>query len=555
MISRGRPEPIRLASLAQGRLREGPACALALLLTLCAAGPLRAQLGSPPERWGILLLTGKDTVAVERFGIRGSGMMGEMVDRTSGNRVSWTAELTAGGEMRSMQLTQRKSGDAPNVPAAQTLDLAFTGDSVVGTVSAPGAEPKVRRAAVPKRATPFVNPSMVMTEIAVRRLFATGAREGKAPLLLLNGQTIDLDVRRLPGDSMVVGLGGTELRLATDSAGRFLGGRIPSQRLDIRRLPWPDDVAFKVPKPDYSAPAGAPYTAEDVAILSPLGFTIGATLTKPVGAGGRLPVVITITGSGPEDRDEGIPSVGDYRPFRQLADTLGRRGIAVLRYDERGVGATGGQFATATSADFADDIRTIVAWLRRRDDIDPWRIVLLGHSEGGMLAPMVAAGDAKLAGIVLMAGPAKGGRAILDFQLRNGTLLDTSLSAGKRDSILRDVPRMLDSLLSSTPWMRYFGAYDPIATIRRVTVPVLILQGGTDQQVSPEQAGELAAALRAAGNARVTARTFPETNHLFLADASGYPGGYARLPSASLRPAVLGAVADWVVATVALVAR
>lgn len=566
MTSRRHPERRRrsaenvpLAALARRGLGEGAAHAvslvIAVLFTLARSSPLSAQFGTPSERWGILLVAGKDTIALERAGLRGPGMTGELLDRTSGNRMSWTAALSAAGEMEHMELSVREALAPPNAPAMQTLDLAFAGDSVVGTVTAPGAEPRVRRAAVPRRATPFVNPSMVMTEIAVRRLFATGVREGKAPLLLLNGQVIELGVRPIGADSIAIGLGGTELRVRTDSAGRFLGGRVPSQNLDIKRRAWFDDAELKLPRPDYGAPAGAPYTAEEVTIPSPLGFSIVATLTRPVGAATRLPVVVTITGSGPEDRDERIPSLGDYRPFRQLADTLGRRGIAVLRYDERGVGASGGSFGTATSADFADDIRTIVAWLRKRDDIDPARIVLVGHSEGGILAPMVAAGDPQLAGIVLMAGTSKPGRAILDFQLRNGTLQDSSLAPARRDSILREIPRMLDSLVTSTPWRRFFATYDPLATIRRVKVPVLILQGETDQQVTPEQAGELAAALRASGNARVTIRTFPETNHLFLADPRGYPGGYARLPSASVRPAVLGAVADWVAAAVGAAKR
>ena len=526
---------------------------LSLLLAVPVA--LQAQLGAPPERWATLLLVGKDTIALERTSVRPGSIAGEMLLRADGSRSTWTMDVGSDGSLTHMLLQQRKAVDAPNTPPRQTLDLTFAGDSVTGVVTAPGSAPKSRKAAVPRNATPFFNPSMALTEIAVRRLLATGVREGKAPLMLFNGQTIEVTVTRAGPDSMVIGLGGTDLRVATDSAGRFLGGRIPTQKLTLVRLPWLDDVALSVPKPDYSAPAGAPYTAEDVTIPTPRDYTLGATLTKPAGAAGPLPVVVTITGSGPEDRDELIPSVGDYRPFRQLADTLGRRGVAVLRYDERGVGASGGNFGTATSADFADDIRTIVSWLRTRADIDPERIVLAGHSEGGMLAPMVAAEDARLAGIVLIAGPAQSGRTIIDFQLRNSLRGDTSKTAAQRDSALARVPRMLDSLLGATPWMRFFGSYDPIATIKRVKVPVLILQGGTDQQVTPEQAGALEAALRGSGNRRVMARTFPETNHLMVADPSGYPGGYASLPSVRVRPEVLGAVADWVVALVGAKAR
>ena len=255
--------------------------------------------------------------------------------------------------------------------------------------------------------------------------------------------------------------------------------------------------------------------------------------------------VVTITGSGAQDRDEYISLVKDYRPFRQLADSLGRRGIAVLRMDDRGFGGSGGNAATATSADLADDIRAGLAFLRDRPEIDGSRLGLVGHSEGGLIAPMVAATDPRLAGIVLMAGTSRPGRPILEFQIRNGITQDTSRSPRVRDSMLAGVPAYVDSLAKSQPWLQYFLEYNPATTARRVTVPALIVQGGTDQQVTPDQAPELRDALLAAGNRDVTMKVFENLNHLFIYDPNGFPGGYTALKSGRVEPAVIGMVVDW----------
>jgi len=182
-----------------------------------------------------------------------------------------------------------------------------------------------------------------------------------------------------------------------------------------------------------------------------------------------------------------------------------------------------------------------VAYLRTRPEIDPSRIGLVGHSEGGIVAPMVAATDSTLRAIVLMAGTSRTGRRVLEYQY--GRQLDrATLSATARDSLRRRIPAQLDS--TTIPWMRFFLDYDPAATARRVRTPVLILQGGHDIQVTPDQAPELATAFRAGGNTRVTVRTFPLLNHLFLVDTKGETD-YAALPSKLVAPEVLGAIADW----------
>jgi len=254
-----------------------------------------------------------------------------------------------------------------------------------------------------------------------------------------------------------------------------------------------------------------------------------------------------ITGSGLEDRDEALPAVSGYRPFRQIADTLSRHGIAVLRLDDRGMNGSDPGGRDATSMDFADDIRAGVAYLRTRPEIDGDRIALVGHSEGGVIAPMVAATDPRLRAIVLMAGTASPGREILRAQQRYAIDSMQRLTGAARDSAVARAERATAAAAASTPWMRFFLDDDPSARARQVKTPVLILQGETDHQVPPSEAEKLAAAFRAGGNTSVTVRLFPETDHLFVADASG-GFDYAKLPSLHVRREVLGAIADWLAA-------
>lgn len=304
-----------------------------------------------------------------------------------------------------------------------------------------------------------------------------------------------------------------------------------------------------VVKVDYSAPPGAPYEAIAVTVPSPAGHTLAGTLTLPKGASRAHPVaaIVTITGSGPEDRDEALPGVDGYRPFRQFADSLGRRGIAVLRMDDRGYGESTGKHKGATSADFADDIRAGLAYLRTRPEIDAKRLGLLGHSEGGLIAPLVALHEPELRGIVLLAGPSKSGRTILQYQLANLIEHDPKMTGAKKDSALANVDARIDSLAASDAWMKFFLDYDPLATARQIKTPVLILNGGNDQQVTPDQVPALEAAFEAAGNPDVTAHVFPNLNHLFVYDTSGFPGGYAKLPNPHVEQEVVGMVVDWLV--------
>ena len=494
-----------------------------------------------------LVRRGLDTLAVERATIGPRHAESVLRVRTSPQQVRQLVETDASGAAQHMitLVGRGPRGDS----AAKQLEITVDGDS--GTAqpydaAAPAPLP-AQRIAVPHGAVPFVNPSGLSVELILRRARGIGSDNVTVPLLLGNGTSALATVQRIGPDSAVVTIAGVALRVRTDTQGRLLGGVVPAQGVVFERLPGDARAAAWAPAPpSYAPPPGAPYTAEDVTFTTKEGIRLAGTLTVPTArAATRRPAVVLITGSGSQDRDEATPAVPEYRPFREIADTLTRRGIVVLRLDDRGIGGSDAGPPTATSADFANDIRAAVAWLRERPDVDPARIGLVGHSEGAIIAPLVAVEDARIRAVVLLEAPAERGRLILAEQQRMLLGGDSTRTPAERDSALARATRVTDSLVKEPGWLHWFAEYDPLPAARRVHAPVLILHGETDQQVPVSQARTLAAAMRAAGNQRVTLQTFPRMNHLMLDDPSGDPRGYATLPTKTLRRDMLGVLADW----------
>jgi alpha-beta hydrolase superfamily lysophospholipase len=521
-----------------------------IIVTITLIVALAGSVGAQGRNGTFVLRSGSDTVVLERFRWEGRTLHSENVIRMAQARIAFDLTLNAERGPERLLNQYRSLADSAGAKPRQEARFTFPGDSVIAEIDNPGRPTTTQRLGSKAGAIPYVNPSTSILEVVLARALAGGQWPAKIPMFATaGGQTFDAEVTRNGSDSVVVVLAGGEMRLAVDGQGRITGGKIPAQGLVIERV---NDVAassFASEVPDYSAPAGAPYLAINVVVPTPMGHNLAGTLTVPktAGASNKVPAVVTITGSGSQDRDEYLPIVKGYRPFRQIADSLGRRGIAVLRMDDRGNGASGGIGPGSTSADFADDIRAGLAFLRTRPEIDGARLGLVGHSEGGLIAPMVGATDPELKGMVLLAGPSRNGRGILEFQLRNNFSRDTSRSKAARDSMVAGVPAMVDSMAKADAWLRFFLQYEPNETARKMKVPVLILQGATDQQVTADQAPELEQAFKAAGNKDVTMRVFPEMNHLFIHDPSGVPSGYTQLKRTAVEPEVIGALVDWFV--------
>ncbi len=329
-----------------------------------------------------------------------------------------------------------------------------------------------------------------------------------------------------------------------------------------------------------------PYTEEEVAYENKeAGVRLAGTLTLPQSEG-PFPAVILITGSGAQNRDEEILG---HRPFLVLSDYLTRRGIAVLRVDDRGIGGSTGNFSQATTEDFAGDVLTGVEFLKSRKEIDSSRIGLIGHSEGGLIAPMVAVQSPDISFIVLMAAPGLTGEEILYLQsdliaraggasnetiAKNDALMRRMFSVVKEEENntiaeeeLRNILRAemanmseqerknlgyseatIDSQAAglSSPWMRFFLTYDPKPALMKVKCPVLAINGEKDLQVPPEEnLYAINEALKEGGNKDYTVKELPGLNHLFQTAKTGSPSEYAKIEE-TISPTALEIVGNWI---------
>lgn len=337
------------------------------------------------------------------------------------------------------------------------------------------------------------------------------------------------------------------------------------------------------PKPPF------PYASAEVAYRNEVAkIKLAGTLTVPKGKGPH-PAVLLITGSGGQDRDE---TIFGHKPFWVLADSLTRRGIAVLRVDDRGIGGSERGPANPTSMDFVEDVLAGITFLKSRKDIDPKRIGLMGHSEGGLIAPIVATRSKDVAYIVMLAGTGVTGEKILLAQAaliaKAGGTPDTAVAENRKlqekcFALIRaekDQPELerklralfnetvATQLAASTPseaekaaidaqveqqlamvrstWMRFFIEFDPAPTLQKVRCPVLAINGEKDLQVpADENLDAIKAALDAGKNRNVTIQKLPGLNHLFQTCTTGAPSEYGTIEE-TFSPAALKVVSDWI---------
>ena len=345
------------------------------------------------------------------------------------------------------------------------------------------------------------------------------------------------------------------------------------------------DVVPAIRRPQ-TPKAPFPYVVEDIKFENKVdGIELAGTLTIPK-TNKPCPAVVMISGSGPQDRDE---SILEHKPFWVIADHLSRNGVAVLRFDDRETAESKGDFSKATSEDFANDAEAAFNYLAKDARISGRHIGLIGHSEGGLIAPIVAARRSDVAFIVLLAGPGVNGQEILLSQGRlvleaEGINDKTALTTQREtqlamfEAILKSpadsnvesltnaaIKQLMDSLPEelrneetlrpsiaagiaqlNTPWFRNFLTFDPASVLQKVKCPVLALNGQKDVQVDPAlNLPAIEAALVKGGNSQYRTMEFPSLNHLFQTCKTGGVSEYQTIEE-TISPVVLKTMTEWI---------
>ncbi|MBU1097909.1 MAG: alpha/beta hydrolase [Bacteroidetes bacterium] len=329
-----------------------------------------------------------------------------------------------------------------------------------------------------------------------------------------------------------------------------------------------------------------PYYEEEVTFRNEeADISLAGTFTFPKN-GGPFPAVVLVSGSGAQNRDE---EIFEHKPFLIISDYLTRNGIAVLRYDDRGTAKSQGDFSSATTQDFMIDAISSVNYLSSRKEVDKSKIGMMGHSEGGLIAPMAAANCDELDFIIMLAGPGLPGRDILIMQnelisrangesedkIKEELQFNTKLydliysdkdSPDLREKILQLINQNIEELPDSekvnpmfskenierqvniitSPWFKNFIVYDPRPTLENITIPVLALIGENDLQLPPkENIVEIRKALEKGGNKNFKIMELNKLNHLFQTSETGSVGEYGKLEE-TFSPEALAIIKDWI---------
>jgi pimeloyl-ACP methyl ester carboxylesterase len=394
-------------------------------------------------------------------------------------------------------------------------------------------------------------------------------------------------------DSVEMGLDGT-LRAVVDKLKAHYDGTLDSEKHEIRGTWYQGAVQvplnmksvarYEPPRRPQTPVAPFPYKNIEMTINSD-GCVLSGTLSLPPESNKPLPCVILIHGSGPHDRDE---TMFEHKPFLVISDYLVRQGFAVLRYDKRGCGKSTGKYREASSKNFADDARQAVLAVKALPQIDGRKIGLLGHSEGGVVAPMVAQDCSNVSFIISLAGSVLSGEQILLSQTEalgrgqgaskekrekmlaiaretykiiksqpdNKLAIDEVKAMRKANDadeyeLLENKRKEADGAIEESlkmmtgPWYRFFLTFDPREAWSKVKCPVLALNGALDQQViAKENLPEIKSALQKAGNSQCTCETIPGVNHLFQECKTGMPDEYAKIEE-TISPKVLQIISNW----------
>lgn len=349
------------------------------------------------------------------------------------------------------------------------------------------------------------------------------------------------------------------------------GAKFPLVLSQMKQEKYEQPQRPQTPKPPFS------YSSKDYTFVNQKDHvTLAGTLTLPKGKG-PFPAVVLISGSGPQNRNEEIMG---HQPFWVIADYLSSNGIAVLRYDDRGVAQSTGNFASATSFDFAEDALAAITFLKQQKKINTSKIGVIGHSEGGMIAEIISGKNTSLNFAVLLAAPGKDIRELMidqttailrangsnENEIRKMTAVNSKcydiLTSGKDNSTLRKELKTTlkeglgDSLYSEsqaemqikqmlTPWYKAFISFRPADYLKEISVPVLAINGDKDLQVDVENLDAIEKILKNNGNQQIEVHRMNNMNHLFQSTETGYISEYYELEE-SFSPKVLEIMKNWI---------
>ena len=561
-----KPSPTPAVGHWVGTLELGPISLTLILHVEEGEDGLEARLDSPDQ--------GKDPIEVDRITLEGRSL------RFESPKVLATYEGTLDEEGNSIDGTFTQAGRKTPLVLEKTAEA-----DLPGPVSVPEELRGIWEG-------PIELPGGVSLRVALR-VEPDPDDEGRLTAVF---DSIDQDVRGIPVTSASVE--GDAVTFEVKSIAGQFKGTLDAERASIEGT-WSQlgnefplslsqvEQVSALRRPQH--PEGpVPYRVEEVTFPNVEdGIELSGTLTIPEGPG-PFPAAVMASGSGPQDRDETLLG---HKPFLVIADHLSRAGIAVLRFDDRGVGGSGGDHAEATTEDFAGDALAAVAFLRGRDEIRPDAVGIVGHSEGGLIGPLAAVRNPDSVGfLVLLAGPGVTGSEILLHQsdriARAGGASEEAIAAqysaterlialvlsGQADAteasqLAQDAtaaidPEQRDALDETgasptdgdpegpgaldTPWFRFFLAHDPRSTLREVNCPVLALFGSNDLQVDPEQnAGPLEEALLEGDGPEPDVVILPGLNHLFQHSETGSPAEYGSIEE-TFAPEALDRIADWI---------
>ncbi|MFM6932858.1 MAG: alpha/beta hydrolase family protein [Novosphingobium sp.] len=515
-------------------------------------GTLKGDIESRDQNPGRTMPLTSVTLDKERLLFAVDALQAKYEGTWSETEKAWIGTFTQGIAMK----LALKAGDAPATPVLAGLDGRWNGE-----VTLNGA---TLRQGLRFRTAPtgtiglYESPDQMVSGVPVRGLIreGNGLRWSIMGGMLKFSGTLSDDGQTLAGTFTQTGQADMPIAFKKQAAGQKAA---EAKRPQLPIAPFP-------------------YRSEEVSFANPAapGVTLAGTLTLPQGKG-PFPAAILITGSGPQDRDE---TLAGHKPFAVIADHLTRKGFAVLRYDDRGTAKSTGDFSKATSADFGSDANAAFAALAARKDISSGKIGFIGHSEGGMVAPIAMAGNAKVAYAILLAGP---GTRLDQLMLSQQRLIGSQMGRSEADldkaepvfaKIFAAVAKAKDNAEAETaieailtpqarvdlglpanapasiltarlggPWFRYFLNYDPAPNLARIKVPVLAINGTLDRQVP---ANENLPAIRnaLAANKDVTIAELPGLNHLFQTAKTGGLGEYQRLEE-TFAPAALDLMTAW----------